>query len=105
MSVNDAQGWLLIIAAIGGIITTLVASVITAVMSVISRQKLIDIKDNAVQNASKQEVIQGQNATKLEVIHQATNGGLVLVQGQLEAAAAQIVALKNEVELLKTKVD
>ena len=87
MSMNEAQAWVLIIAAVGGILVTLVASVVTGVLTFVSREKLGAIKDAQIEN-------QASNATKLEVIHQATNGGLTALQKQLESQAAEIVSLK-----------
>ncbi len=91
---SEAQAWVLIIAAVGGIVITVVGTIVTAVLTFLSRDKLGAIKDD-------QAINQAVNATKLDVIHQSTNGGLSLMQAQLDAALAEITTLKSSLAVLR----
>ncbi len=84
---SEAQAWVLIITAVGGILITVISSIVTAVLTFLSRDKLVAIKERQVTD-------QAMNTTKLDVIHTSTNGGVTLLQQQNAALAAEIQSLK-----------
>ncbi len=84
---SEAQAWVLIIAAVGGILITVVGTIATTVLTFLSRDKLVAIKERQVTD-------QAVNTTKLDVIHTSTNGGNALLQQKLDAALSEITNLK-----------
>ncbi len=98
MTMSEAQAWVLIIAAVGGIVITVVGTVMTAIITYMSREKLGDIK-------ASQSINQAINTTKLDTIHNSTNGGLSALQQQLDAAATEISNLKGAIATLRRTHD